>query len=46
MANFSYRWPFARSIIPGIEKSEYDDMNNHLPKLYTVKDYSIQLFTV
>ncbi|CAH58354.1 ankyrin repeat domain-containing protein [Ehrlichia ruminantium] len=30
--------------MPEIEKGEYDEMNNHLPKLYTVKDYSTQLF--
>ncbi|GAT75516.1 ankyrin repeat-containing protein [Ehrlichia ruminantium] len=30
--------------MPEIEKGEYDEMNNHLPKLYTVKDYGTQLF--
>ena len=42
--NVSYHWPFTRSLIKEIEKSEYDEMNNHLPKMYTVEDYYPQIF--
>ncbi|QGR02682.1 ankyrin repeat domain-containing protein [Ehrlichia ruminantium] len=30
--------------MPEIEKSKYDNLNDHLPRLYTIKDYSTQLF--
>ena len=42
--NISYHWPFTRSLIKEIEKTEYDEMNNHLPKVHTVEDYYKQIF--
>lgn len=43
-SNVSYKWPFTRNVIEEIERSKYDEMNEHLPKIYTVEDYYIQIF--
>ncbi|CEI85214.1 ankyrin repeat domain-containing protein [Ehrlichia minasensis] len=43
-SNISYKWPFTRGVIWQIEKGEYDQMNEHLPKIYSVTDYYVQVF--
>ena len=43
-SNISYKWPFTRGVIEQVEKEKYDQMNEHLPKIYSVTDYYVQIF--